>query len=373
MEFFQDSWARVPGVLLILYAAHYVYCRLQLAISRHRTAKKEDCEPVKRWPGLNTFSNDVIGWKIPMLMFERIRARKALETQHEDFFKSCNTVQFKAWLTDITLTTEPENIKTVLSLNFNDWNLTTRRKWVFGSYIGHGIFSADGPKWKHTRELIRPNFARSQIDNPATMEPHVSTLLGAIPRDGSTFDLQDLFFRFSTAIAIELLFGYDQAMSRDSVPAFSEALDRIIWVSSRSSLLGKLGAAFKVFCRKDIDIVNGFLDHYIDLALKDRENYEKGRVKGERYVFLHELIERTQDYAQIRSESLNVLIAGKDTTAGFLSNTWFTLAKRPDIWDKLRAEVDDLNGEKPSYEALQGMKYLKAVLNECRVPSTHHT
>lgn len=72
----------------------------------------------------------------------------------------------------------------------------------------------------------------------------------------------------------------------------------------------------------------------------------------------------TQDPYTLRSELLNVLLAGRDTTAGLLSNTWHVLSKRPDIWDKLLREVDQLEGEKPDYAQLKEMKYLKYLLNE---------
>lgn len=85
----------------------------------------------------------------------------------------------------------------------------------------------------------------------------------------------------------------------------------------------------------------------------------------ERYVFLHELIKQTQDPEILRSELLNILLAGRDTTAGLLSNTWFTLARRPDIWAKLRAEIDELHGQPPDYAQIKEMKYLRWVLNEC--------
>lgn len=38
-------------------------------------------------------------------------------------------------------------------------------------------------------------------------EKHVGHLIQAIPRDGSTVDLQGLFFRFSLDVATDLLFG----------------------------------------------------------------------------------------------------------------------------------------------------------------------
>lgn len=85
----------------------------------------------------------------------------------------------------------------------------------------------------------------------------------------------------------------------------------------------------------------------------------------ERYVFLDELIKQTQDPHTLRSELLNILLAGRDTTASLLANTWWTLARRPDIWAKLRAEIDQLHGERPVYEEIKDMKYLRWILNEC--------
>jgi cytochrome P450 len=40
------------------------------------------------------------------------------------------------------------------------------------------------------------------------------------------------------------------------------------------------------------------------------------------------------------------------------------LARRPDIWNKLRVEVDALNGKQPTYAEIKDMKYLKYVFNE---------
>lgn len=66
----------------------------------------------------------------------------------------------------------------------------------------------------------------------------------------------------------------------------------------------------------------------------------------------------------MRSELLHILLAGRDTTASLLSNVWFELSKRPDIWARLSEEVSALGGEPPSYEQLKNMKYLRAFLNE---------
>lgn len=94
-------------------------------------------------------------------------------------------------------------------------------------------------------------------------------------------------------------------------------------------------------------------------------------MEEERYVFLHELVKSIEDPLRIRSELLNVLLAGRDTTASLLSDVWFTLARRPDIWEKLRTEVDALGSERPTYQQVKDMRYLRMVLKECiHPPST---
>ena len=44
--------------------------------------------------------------------------------------------------------------------------------------------------------------------------------------------------------------------------------------------------------------------------------------------------------------------------------SFFTVAKRPDVWQQLRAEVDHLHGERPIFEQLKQMHYFRYCLNE---------
>ena len=118
-------------------------------------------------------------------------------------------------------------------------------------------------------------------------------------------------------------------------------------------------------------IVHNFVDKFVYRALEYRRTQDEEKHTGDkarRYIFLNELAKATQDPQQLRDEILNILLAGRDTTASLLSNTWHTLARRPDIWARLKVEVDELNGKAPDYETLRNMKYLKYVLNECKTP-----
>lgn len=137
----------------------------------------------------------------------------------------------------------------------------------------------------------------------------------------------------------------------------------------------RLGPFLWLYRNKEFDIackrVHNFVDKFVARALEYRRAHLAGeksndeKVKG-KYIFANELALATDDPMQIRAELLNILLAGRDTTAGLLSNTFFVLARRPDIWAKLQTEIAQLEGRRPDYETLRNMKYLKFVLNECK-------
>lgn len=233
-----------------------------------------------------------------------------------------------------------------------------------------GIFTTDGAPWQHSREMLRPNFVRSQVGDLPTFEYHVKHLVAAVPTDGSTVDLSELFFRLTIDSATEFLFGEStESLTKDSSAGFAESFTRgqdFIANNSRWGKWAKLFPANKQF-KHDQKFVHEFVDYYVrkgiarrDQLLREKSNSEKPG----RYVFIDELVRQTTDPIQIRSELLNILLAGRDTTASLLTNVWFILAKRPDIWSKLQSEIATLDGEVPTFEQLKNLKFLKALLNE---------
>jgi cytochrome P450 len=78
---------------------------------------------------------------------------------------------------------------------------------VFLPIFGHGIFASDGAAWERSRSMVRPNFTRAQVADLEMFETHMGHLIDSVPRDGSTVDLQDLFFGLTMDSATEFLFG----------------------------------------------------------------------------------------------------------------------------------------------------------------------
>lgn len=173
--------------------------------------------------------------------------------------------------------------------------------------------------------------------------------------------------------ATEFLFGESTlSLTKSSSEGFAEAFGRsqdYIGNLARWGVMSYFFPANKEW-EHDRKFVHEFVEHYVDKGLKGLAKRgallaEKSNVdKPGRYIFIDELVRQTTDRIQIRSELLNILLAGRDTTASLLTNVWFTISKRPDIWAKLQEEVAGLDGTLPSFEQLKELKYLKALLNE---------
>ena len=276
------------------------------------------------------------------------------------------------------ITSEPENLKHILSLQFKDFSIGKDRIAVFGSLLGEGIFTSEGASWSHSREMLRPNFVRSQVGDLATFQQHVDYLIQAIPRDGSTVDLSELFFKLTLDSATEFLFGESTNMlapeaASEMAVDFAEVYNRALTGLMRQFAIWKRFSPFRDRqYEKDVKTLHDFVEVFVDKALRQAKTPESEERASGRYIFLHELVKTTQDKVRIRSELLNILLAGRDTTASLLTTLFFDLSMRPDIWAKLQAEVDQLNGAAPTYKDIKDMKYLRYVMNECTFQTLWH-
>lgn len=361
-------------VALVCYAVYYAYWQFMFGVQRRRLIKKYGCKPVNENSELNSWKDAFIGWTQIVANEKARKQRRLLEYFRGRFLRHGNTIHFKVAFDDIYFTAEPSNVKAMLATNFKDWQMSSRRTTALAPLLGHGIFTVDGADWQHSRDLLRPNFTRNLVADFVTFERHIGHLIQSIPRDGSTIDLQELFFMLTMDSATEFLFGESTnclapGASTDDAKNFANAFSRSQDAAARAGrnfpLLVKLFPSSA--SRKDIEYVHSFVDRYVQHGLEwqKKQDIEKSASKGaERYVFLYEFVKNTQDPVRIRSELLNVLLAGRDTTASLLGNVFFELARRPDIWMKLRKEVDRLDGKHPSFEEIKNMKYLRYVLNE---------
>lgn len=92
-------------------------------------------------------------------------------------------------------TVDPDVIREVLSLHFNDFGMGPLRQRSAAPLLGQGIFTTDNEVWAHQRAVIRPSLARAQVTDFSIYEKHVDQLISLIDKSNGQVDLQPLFVR----------------------------------------------------------------------------------------------------------------------------------------------------------------------------------
>jgi cytochrome P450 len=350
-------WA---GVVWLAYSFN-VY------LKRKSHAKSHGCEEPTTLQ-----QESFLGYGMLRDSFEALRNSTYLRLGKQRFDDNGDTFAFKQMGKFGVLTNDPTNVKAILSTQFQDFGVGKRRAEAFEPLIGHGIFTADGASWEKARQLVKPSFSRGQLDDISTFESHLQNFVASLPGEAEAIDLQPLFQGLTLDVSTDFLFGEStnvlgSAKAASAGRCFANAFDNAQKTVVNAFALGP--AAWldpRSNFRQDQKTVEAFMSGYVEKAL----NKEKGQtqhLEDSKYSFASEFAKLTDDRVMIRGGLLNLLLAGRDTTASLLSNLFFMLARRPDVYSKLAAEIQttlSLENETPSLEALKSMKYLRACINE---------
>lgn len=273
------------------------------------------------------------------------------------------------------------------------------RRQTFGPLLGDGIFTQVSATWKHSREMLRPLFSLNRGNIFTQVEEHTEHLVSCIPTNKS-IDLQPLFFQFTFDTTTFLLFGKSmnslQANSTQDAASAREAEFAESFRISQDFLVrrGRLGDLYWMIDSKEFrghcSTVHKFIDEAVQEALS--VEYQDGK-SADVHSFLDALIKETRDPRALRDQLLNVMLAGRDTTACCLTWTLYViaclkfraglltdlpnsrlLAQHPNVLAKLRREISSIVGvgtdsSLPDRNMLKRMKYLNLVLKEGITPS----
>ncbi|KAF7967691.1 hypothetical protein HWV62_33339 [Athelia sp. TMB] len=326
-----------------------------------------------------------------------------------DWVEECgNTFNVNVLWDDMIFTTEPDHIKSILATDFNNFEKGEKFHSGMESLLGTGVFNSDGDMWKFHRSMTRPFFTRDRITEFDNFDRHAETMLAALRarlRTGVPVDLQDALHRFTLDAASEFLLGtdvrsldgalpYPSASYSTSPPASAAARGGVDGYGGAQSAADSFARAFADaqyfsaqrnvrgwswplaeithdYTRAPMAVVSAFLDPLLAAAVAKHRAaptpaaHEKTREVGEDETLLDHLVKTTTDEKVLKDEILNILIAGRDTTAATLAFAAYLLALHPDAMARLRAEVLAHVGPsaRPTYEVVSGMKYMRAFIN----------
>ena len=220
---------------------------------------------------------------------------------------------------------DPVNLEAVLSTKFGDYGFGVRDE-VFAPLLGTGIFTQEGTAWKHSREMLRKQFVKTQYRSLEPFQEHVDNLIGQIRKERTQpVDLLPLFFKLTLDTTTALLFGrsvYSLRAHRDVDKAnvdFAEAFNE-----AQAGLAKRFRLApwhcfysprkFKRACT----VVHRFVEHYIE---EQDQRRSEAKENADQASFINQLASESSDKQSLRDQLLNILLAGRDTTACCLSWT----------------------------------------------------
>jgi len=215
------------------------------------------------------------------------------------------------------------------------------------------------------------------------LDDHIRNLVDLIRENSGSFDIQRLFFLLTIDSATHFLFGESvgsmgstsekkgllQKSSVGDAQGFAEAFGLAQdYLASRSRASDLYWMVNPKEFQEANKRVHEVVDHYVNLALKS----QREKPPGSRYIFAEALAAETSDPKVLRDNMLNILLAGRDTTASLLSSAFYYMARHPHVWNRLRREIVEQFGDAAQPKAeitqvkLKDIPYLRYVLNESK-------
>lgn len=280
------------------------------------------------------------------------------------------------WTRDI------ENSRAVLASQANDFEIAIARQESLLPVIGSGVFTRTGHEWRESRTFVRSQFAYNQVSKLDLVEKHFQAMLSVIrPSDDSwtpDFDIQPLLLNLTLDLFTELMFGTSaNSQAASSSNESSHKLFQYHWDDAQTyfsmrALLGRFCWLYnpKRF-QEHCSAIHAYADHYVSAAIERKQRHTKqGATDNEKgFVIIDELVEVTSDHNRLRDECLNILGAGRTSTAALISWVLYFLSRNSSIVKKLRKIIlaDFGTFEVPSeitYESLKRCQYLRHCINE---------
>lgn len=262
-------------------------------------------------------------------------------------------------------TDDPVILKHILKDNVANYEKGDVWRRVFDELLGNGIFSADGKIWEAHRKISSRLFSRNFLKHSCqVMARNCSILLDQLDKaDGQSIDLQDLFFRLTVDNTAEATFGMQMNCLRSGKqPLFASAFDEIqvLCLARMMDPLFEVKRFFQLGHReRRIRHLKLVLDLFCQGIIQEKKQAlqlgEDGAAGHDDLISLFLTYSKhsneTLADGELRDVILNFMVAGRDTTAVGLAWTFYELAQRPDVVDKIVTEVAEICGPAGSHAA----------------------
>ena len=270
-------------------------------------------------------------------------------------------------LKEAIVTIDPAVIQHVLKTNAENYQKSEIQVKRMGHFLGKGLLTTHGEAWRTQRRLIQTGFDRKQLDALSSiMQDSLAESLRDFDRQvrSGPVDIYPQLMKITFAMVARSLFG--ARLKDEDIDLVSHTICTVQEFIVRQTLQPYLNPWFAVSgeLRRHEDMrtrADAVLLEYI----KKRRNEPPG----------HDLLQTLMDarYSDgkgmtdelILSESMQLLVAGHETSSNALSWLLYLLSSRPDCLERVRQEFDSVLGEAPlSYGDVPKFEFATQVIQE---------
>lgn len=229
--------------------------------------------------------------------------------------------------------------------------------------IGNGLLASVDETHDKARRLLDPVFSRDNLEK--YVDEMIEITEGEVQsfREGDQFDFYEWVYDVALLNATHCFMGMDT--DRTDVEKLHKNFDICVEYYQKpihfQTLRGP-GTPYWYFQRaKD----------QIDDVLEEEIRSRRRQGPKENDNILDRLLEAEQDgesftNEEIHDQILNLYWAGHDTTISAVSWLIMLVGKYPDVYDKVKTEIDERVGDQPieAEEVIDGLPYLEMVMDE---------
>ncbi len=242
-----------------------------------------------------------------------------------------------------------------------------RRVWAqLVGIVGNGLLTSEDAFHDRQRRLVVPAFHRERLAGYARTMTDAMAAHTARWTDGATLDAAAELSELTLVIVARALFGADLG---DAVPTVRGALNtlaRLIEVTRSPWQQWPGSPAMRTYRRQ-----RAKLDAVVAGIVAERRHTDGDTDRGDLLSML--LLARDEETGapgmsdrQVRDETMTILLAGHETTAGALAWTLHLLGQNPPVEARLHAELDSVlpDGRLPEFSDLPRLVYTRQVFTE---------
>lgn len=256
----------------------------------------------------------------------------------------------------------PELVNDVLVARRTDFSKAYLTSLMHPLLAG-SMLLADSDSWLHQRKLVLPAFHRERLDVYATVMAEEAQRAISTWSDGQQRDVHSDMMRMTLQIVTRTLFGIDFS----SAVGVAENLVSTVMDEFNRRIASPLRFRFPLPSLRTYRLFKAMreLDDIAYRAITERRRQPQEDLLS-MLVAAEDEHGRPMSDREVRDACIAVFFAGHETTACLLSWTWYVLARRRDIEEKLLAELAALNpaDEESPAALVSRLPYMQMVLNE---------